>query len=236
VLTTATSTTTAGGDAPAPAGGTTTTVAESAPTITNDRTTLQAVHDALYVTRVPSNLTPSVGGALNDMPVIYDNDCHAGFSTVTPKDCVFGDPASTTVIGLYGDSHAAQWFPAFEKVAIKNKWKLVTYTKRGCPPVDIEVYSKVLGKVYTECNPWRANVMKKMQADGVQVVFVASFDRLLDATTRIPIWQKPWRDGLQGTVDVLRALAITPVLVEDTPFPGQDVPTCLVPCRHVERA
>lgn len=227
VLTTATSTTTAGGDAPAPAGGTTTTVAESAPMITNDRTTLQAVHDALYVTRVPSNLTPSVGGALNDMPVIYDNDCHAGFSTVTPKDCVFGDPASTTVIGLYGDSHAAQWFPAFEKVAIKNKWKLVTYTKRGCPPVDIEVYSKVLGKVYTECNPWRANVMKKMQADGVQVVFVASFDRLLDATTRIPIWQKPWRDGLQGTVDVLRALAITPVLVEDTPFPGQDVPTCL---------
>ncbi|MEY3588944.1 MAG: hypothetical protein RJA47_1540 [Actinomycetota bacterium] len=227
VLTTATSTTTAGGDAPAPAGGTTTTVAESAPMITNDRITLQAVHDALYVTRVPSNLTPSVGGALNDMPVIYDNDCHAGFSTVTPKDCVFGDPASTTVIGLYGDSHAAQWFPAFEKVAIKNKWKLVTYTKRGCPPVDIEVYSKVLGKVYTECNPWRANVMKKMQADGVQVVFVASFDRLLDATTRIPIWQKPWRDGLQGTVDVLRALAITPVLVEDTPFPGQDVPTCL---------
>ena len=226
-LTAGTTTSVAGVPVSTLPGGTTTTTPAVAPTIINDRTTPQAVRDALYVTRVPSNLTPSVGGAVNDMPVIYDNDCHAGFGATTPKDCVYGDPASTTVIGLYGDSHAAQWFPAFEKVAIKNKWKLITYTKRGCPPVDIEVYSKVLGKVYKECNPWRANVMKKMKTDGVQVVFVASFDRLLDATSRIPIWQKPWRDGLQGTVDGLRALAITPVLVEDTPFPGQDVPTCL---------
>jgi peptidoglycan/LPS O-acetylase OafA/YrhL len=226
-LTTGTTTTVAGVPVSTLPGETTTTVPGVAPTIINDRTTPQAVRDALYVTRVPSNLTPSVGGALNDMPVIYDNDCHAGFGATTPKDCVYGDATSTTVVGLYGDSHAAQWFPAFEKVAIKNKWKLITYTKRGCPPVDIEVYSKVLGKVYKECDPWRANVMKKMKADGVQVVFVASFDRLLDATTRIPIWQKPWRDGLQGTVDALRGLAITPVLVEDTPFPGQDVPTCL---------
>ena len=226
-LTTATSTTVAGVPASTLPGETTSTVEVQAPTITNDRATLQAVHDALYVTRVPSNLTPSMGGALNDMPVIYDNDCHAGFGVSKPKDCVFGDPASTTVIGLYGDSHAAQWFPAFEKIAIKHKWKLVTYTKRGCPPADVEVYSKVLGKVYTDCNPWRANVLEKMKTDGVQVVFVASFDRLLDATTRIPIWQKPWRDGLQGTVDVLRGNGITPVLVEDTPYPGQDVPTCL---------
>ena len=208
-------------------GETTTLVAGTAPVITNDRTTLQAVHDALYVTRVPSNLTPSMGGALNDMPVIYDNGCHAGFGVTKPKDCVFGDASSSTVIGLYGDSHAAQWFPAFEKIAIKHKWKLITYTKRGCPPAGIEVYSKVLGKVYTDCNPWRANVLAKMKSDGVKVVFVASFDRLLDATSRIPIWQKPWRDGLQGTLDTLRGSGITPVLIEDTPYPGQDVPTCL---------
>ena len=188
---------------------------------------IQPIADALYAMNVPPNLKPSLSGALGDQPVIYENDCHAGFSMVKPKDCVYGDPASSVVVGLYGDSHAAQWFPAFEKVAIKNKWRLVTYTKRGCPPADIEVYSKVLGKVYRECGPWRRNVLAKMKADGVQVVFVAAFDRLLDATTRIPVWQKPWRDGLQGTVDTLRAAGITPVLVEDTPWPGQDVPTCL---------
>ncbi len=207
--------------------GTVTTVAPPAPVLPRDGTPVQPVVEALYVSRVPSNLQPSLGGALGDMPTIYNDDCHAGFGVTEPKDCVFGDPASTTVVGLYGDSHAAEWFPAFEKVAIKNKWRLITYTKRGCPPVDIEVYSKVLGKVYKECGPWRENTIEKMRTDGVKVVFVAAFERLLDATSRIPIWQKPWRDGLRGTFDTLRGAGITPVLVEDTPYPDQDVPTCL---------
>jgi peptidoglycan/LPS O-acetylase OafA/YrhL len=215
---------------PAPDGGagaTTTTAPAAAPVLPRGGAPIQPVVDALYVSRVPSNLQPSLGGALGDMPTIYNDDCHAGFGVTEPKDCVFGDPASTTVVGLYGDSHAAEWFPAFEKVAIKNKWRLITYTKRGCPPADIEVYSKVLGKVYKECGPWRENTIEKMRTDGVKVVFVAAFERLLDAESRIPIWQKPWRDGLRGTFDTLRAAGITPVLVEDTPYPDQDVPTCL---------
>ena len=203
------------------------TTAPVAPALPGESATIQPVADALYGMNVPPNLSPSLSGALGDQPVIYGNECHAGFSVVEPKDCVFGDPTSSVVVGLYGDSHAAQWFPAFEKVAIKNKWRLITYTKRGCPPVDVEVYSKVLGKVYTECGPWRRNVERKMVADRVKVVFVAAFDRLLDAQTRIPIWQKPWRDGLRATFATLRGAGITPVLVEDTPYPNQDVPTCL---------
>ncbi|MFM9131931.1 MAG: SGNH hydrolase domain-containing protein, partial [Actinomycetota bacterium] len=206
---------------------TTTTTVATAPVLPRGGTPITPVADALYVSRVPSNLQPSLGGALGDMPTIYNDDCHAGFGVTEPKDCVFGDPASGTVVGLYGDSHAAEWFPAFEKVAIKNKWRLITYTKRGCPPADIEVYSKVLGKVYKECGPWRDNTIEKMKVDGVKVVFVAAFERLLDAGSRIPIWQKPWRDGMRGTFATLRAAGITPVLVEDTPYPGQDVPTCL---------
>ncbi len=212
---------------PPAAGSTSTTVAQVAPVLPAGTATIQPVADALYGMNVPPNLKPSLSGALGDQPVIYGNECHAGFSVTEPKDCVFGDPASPVVVGLYGDSHAAQWFPALEKVAIKNKWRLITYTKRGCPPVDVEVYSKVLGKVYTECGPWRRNVERKMVADGVKVVFVTAFDRLLDAQTRIPIWQKPWRDGLRATFAALRDSGITPVLVEDTPYPNQDVPTCL---------
>jgi hypothetical protein len=112
-------------------------------------------------------------------------------------------------------------------VAKTRGWKLITYTKRGCPPVDIATYSKVLGKVYNECAPWRKNVMKQMVADGVQVVFVAHFDRLLSATTRVPMWQKEWRAALQKSLGDFKTLNITPVLLEDTPYPGQDVPTCL---------
>jgi hypothetical protein len=188
---------------------------------------VDAIVQAMTATGLPSNITPSLQGSISDMPTIYSNNCHASFSAIQPKNCVYGDPASSTVIGLYGDSHAAQWFPAFEKMAIKRSWKLIIYTKRGCPPADIPTYSKVLGKVYKECAPWRENVLKQMVTDGVQTVFIAHFDRLLSASTRVPMWQKEWRTGLQSTIDQLTAKGITPVLMEDTPYPGQDVPTCL---------
>ena len=188
---------------------------------------IDAIVQAMNATGLPSNLTPSLQRVASDMPRIYNDGCHASFSAIRPQKCVFGDLTSSTVVGLYGDSHAAQWFPTFEKIAKERGWKFITYTKRGCPPADIPTYSKVLGKNYKECGPWRENVLKKMKTDGVQIVFIAHFNRLLSASTRLPMWQKEWRVGLQATVDAIKANGITPVLMEDTPYPGQDVPTCL---------
>lgn len=189
---------------------------------------MPAIVEAARATGLPGNLTPSLSAVYSDQPVVYRNGCHVNFSTVKPKPtCAFGDTTSSTVIGLYGDSHAAQWFPAFEKIAIKRKWNLRVYTKRGCPPAEIPVFSSVLGRPYPECRTWRKNVLDAMVADGVKFAFVLHFDRLLSASTRKPMWQKEWREGLQGTIDALKARGITPVLVEDTPYPGQMVPLCL---------
>ena len=206
---------------------TTTTLVPTAPNLPSRGEPVPAIVEAASMTGLPGNLTPSLQRALSDMPIIYNNNCHAGFSAIRPKNCVFGNETSPIVVGLYGDSHAAQWFPAFEKVAIKRNWKLITYTKRGCPPAEIPTFSSVLGKVYKECAPWRRNVLDQMVTDGVQVVFVAQFERLLSASTRKPMWQKEWREGLQGTVTELESRGIKPVLMEDTPYPGQNVPTCL---------
>jgi hypothetical protein len=160
-------------------------------------------------------------------PAVYGDDCHSNYGETKSGECIYGDKGSKKSIVLYGDSHAAQWFPALEKVAIKRGWKLITYTKRGCPPAEIPTYSSVLGKTYRECAPWRRNVLKQMVADGVKVVFVAHFDRLLSASTRKPMWQKEWREAMRGTIAALEGNGITPILVQDTPYPGQDIPTCL---------
>ena len=212
---------------PAGVAATTTTLVSTAPDLPSRGKPVPAIVAAASMTGLPGNLTPGLQSAISDMPIVYKNNCHAGFSALRPKKCVFGDETSSVVIGLYGDSHAAQWFPAFEKVAIKRKWKLITYTKRGCPPAEIPTYSSVLGKVYKECAPWRRNVLDQMVADGVQVVFVAHFERLLSASTRKPMWQKEWREGLQGTVTEIESRGMKPVLMQDTPYPGQDIPTCL---------
>ena len=198
-----------------------------APTLPPLSAPIEPIVQAMNITGLPSNLTPKLQSALMDQPVIYGNGCHLGFGAVSPKPCYFGDKESTTVVGMYGDSHMAQWFPTLNKVAKERKWKLVVYTKRGCPPADVPVYSKVLGKVYTQCPQWRRNVMEQMKIDGVKVVFVAHFDRLLDAESRIPIWQKNWREGMQKTIDDLSAAGIRPIIMQDTPYPGQMIPACL---------
>lgn len=223
---TVTSTTVSGVLATAPTLAPTTTV-PAAPVLPSSAPVIEAIVAAAATTGLPSNLEPNLDAVRNDMPRIYSNGCHAGFGATVPKRCVVGDETSSVVVGVYGDSHAAQWFPMFEKIAIKRKWKLIYYTKRGCPPADIEVYSSVLGKVYKECGPWRANVLDRMVEDQVKVVFVAHFDRLLSAATKTPPWQKEWRAGLRGTLEALESRGIVPVLMEDTPWPGQDVPTCL---------
>jgi len=205
----------------------TTQTVPTPPTLPGPSAPIGAVVAAASTTGLPSNLEPNLNNVRNDMPRIYSNGCHVWFGATVPKRCVVGDENSDVVVGVYGDSHAAQWFPMFEKIAIKRKWRLIYYTKRGCPPARIEVYSSVLGKVYRECGPWRENVLRRMESDGVKVVFVAHFDRLLSATTKTPPWQKEWRAGLQATLDELESRGIVPVLMEDTPWPGQDVPTCL---------
>lgn len=199
----------------------------TAPTLPPITRAIQPVIDSLTIERVPQNLTPSLGRVYLDEPEIYENNCHVNFGSTQPKDCVYGNPESTKVVGLYGDSHAAQWFPALKLAAEQNDWKLIIYTKRGCPPANILTYSSVLGQTYTQCGEWRKNVKKKMRADGVKVVLVVHFDRLLSASNQLPIWQKDWREGLQTTIKEIRRIGAEPVLFADTPYPGRDVPTCL---------
>ncbi len=213
---------------PSPAESTTTIPAvPTAPTLPPITRAIPPVIESLTIKRVPQNLTPTLGRVYLDEPEIYKNNCHVNFGSTQPKNCVYGNPDSTKVVGLYGDSHAAQWFPALKLAAEQNDWKLIVYTKRGCPPANILTYSSVLGQTYTQCGDWRKNVKKKMRADGVKVVLVVHFDRLLSASNQLPIWQKDWRDGLQTTIKELRRIGAEPVLFADTPYPGRDVPTCL---------
>lgn len=206
---------------------TSTTALSTTPTLAPLSGPIEAISQAVLNNVVPSNITPKLSAAVLDESRIYKNGCHTSFSSTMQKDCVFGNKNGAIVVGLYGDSHAAEWFPTIEKVAIKRGWKLISYTKRGCPPAEIPTFSKVLGHNYTQCEPWRKNVLKKMVNDKVQVVLVANFDRLLSATNRLPVWEKDWRTGLQGTIDALKSRDIVPILVQDTPYPGQDIPTCL---------
>jgi hypothetical protein len=73
------------------------------------------------------------------IPVIYDNACDTDESIPKKFGCDFGDLNSKKLVMLVGDSHAAQWFPGFEKASLIRGAKLRVATKSGCPAVLIAI-------------------------------------------------------------------------------------------------
>ena len=66
---------------------------------------------------VPPDLQPPLVKASRDLPAIYADGCVASELARASGTCVYGVPASHTTVVLFGDSHAAQWFPALDRLA-----------------------------------------------------------------------------------------------------------------------
>lgn len=127
---------------------------------------------------IPSNLEPSLDTSGKSTPAVYENGCHVGLLRTTPKEpCRFGDTTSRYVVVLFGDSHAAQWFPALEKVAQDNGWALVSFTKSDCPSSDLTLWNDTLNRRYVECDLWRRNVIRRIDEMQPDVVIMANRSR-----------------------------------------------------------
>lgn len=179
---------------------------------------------------VPGDLVPSLVAARTDIPAIYANGCHLSQPATELLECAFGDPASATTVVLFGDSHAAQWFPALERLATDRSWRLVSLTKSGCTPATITVWNTNLKRPYTECDQWRDSVVARIAGERPALVMVASSHPYPSAGTDGPL---PADDGtalaggLATTLDRLVASAGAVALIADTPKFDFDPPECL---------
>jgi hypothetical protein len=188
------------------------------------------LQQAAIVENVPANLTPSLGSARSDKPAIYADGCILSNGQVTAKECVYGDPASARTIVLFGDSHAAQWFPALQDMSLRNHWRLEVLTKKGCPTADIPIADPARGP---ECGPWRTSVLARLTDEHPALVIMSAYRY---KTTNAAIGSNPdevWRNGMQLTLDHVRPLADNVLVLGDTPTPLNDVPGCVA--SHLRR-
>jgi peptidoglycan/LPS O-acetylase OafA/YrhL len=166
---------------------------------------------------LPTSLQPSLAKAGDDLG---GNKCRTPISSSTPIDCVAGDPDGSSTVVLFGDSHANQWFNALDAIAKESHWRLVPYTKGGCPPPYYpNFYLDELKRVYTECYAWRDAVFARIAALHPSLVVIGSEARVQAKDA-----------GPGATTDLVRTLRATGAKVaflEDTPFPGFQVPDCL---------
>jgi peptidoglycan/LPS O-acetylase OafA/YrhL len=176
-----------------------------------------ALEEAAANDLVPSNLRPSLRDAYDDRPGIYRDGCLLGGNETQPGECVYGTPGAATTVVLFGDSHAAQWFPAFESVARRHGWELVVMTKQACPTGDVPL--QIAGQT-SECRRWREKVLERLRSIEPDLLVMASF-RYRGTNASM------WRDGLATTMAAFRPVADRVLILGDTPTPKGDVPSCV---------
>jgi peptidoglycan/LPS O-acetylase OafA/YrhL len=167
--------------------------------------------------------------ARDDVPTIYRSGCHLAYGDTEAPDCSFGDLSSNQTIALFGDSHAAQWFTAVEKVARDRGWKLVALTKSSCPAASVQVLLPALNRKYVECDAWRESTISRLIALHPIAVIMASSSLYLaqGESAGQSVSPAEWMAGTRRTLSRLSGAGVSTVVLRDDPYPGFDVPTCL---------
>ncbi len=175
---------------------------------------------------VPGNLDPPLSEAGADGEPLFSDGCLLGFTEVQAAPCVFGDPGSATTMVLFGDSHAAMWFPAADAVAKARHWRLLVWAKATCPPVDVTIVSPDLGRTYSECDEWRTEVTSLIVAARPALVVLGiapNYDPLYDITQD----GAQWLAGLSRSVTALQASGAKVLVLGPVESPDWVVPDCL---------
>ena len=181
---------------------------------------------SLAVQDVPANLEPSLPDADADEPPVFVDGCLDSYTDSSLRPCVFGDTTASTTVVLFGDSHAAMWFPAVEQAAEKFDWRLITWTKATCPPFPLPIFSPELGRTFTECDDWRADVLSQIAAIHPALVILGVARHYTDIYNFTP-YSPVWLSGLGQEVGDIRSLGAQVVVFGPVPKPPFDVPGCL---------
>jgi peptidoglycan/LPS O-acetylase OafA/YrhL len=156
-----------------------------------------------------------------DISPVYARGCHVDIPAVQAVLCEGGLPTSVRTVVLFGDSHAAHWFPALERLAKESGWRLLSITKSGCPAVGVTVVNATLRRDYVECDRWREDALRRIRDLKPDLVVISN-----SGTKRFPA--PLWEAGMRRTLQALEEVgARRLVVLRDTPAPGFDVPVCL---------
>lgn len=178
-------------------------------------------------TIVSSSVRPTLSSAPADVERLWRDGCFASQRTTTPKSgCIYGKATGTFRVALVGDSHASAWFPAVERVAITRGWRLETFVKSSCVPVDMRLYSPYLGREYTECRTYMNAVIRRLAARPPDLLIITAARiaiypiRSVDSTTSAKV------NAFARMINKLKAKQ--KLILGDVPWPGgQDVVACL---------
>lgn len=160
-----------------------------------------------------------------EKPAVYGDGCHVNYGETKSGYCTYGDKNSSQTIVLYGDSHAAQWFPTLEQLANERGFKLISLTKSACPAVDSKRPDQGAFKM-VHCTKWRENSIERIAKIKPMAVITGNFQYFTPANEKVSraTW---WSDGQRKLLRDLRGTTKHLIYLSDTPRPLRDIPNCL---------
>jgi peptidoglycan/LPS O-acetylase OafA/YrhL len=160
-----------------------------------------------------------------EKPAVYGDGCHVNYGEDKSGKCTYGEIGSKTKIVLYGDSHAAQWFPTLEALAREKGFELISLTKSACSSVDSPRPDQGAFK-NSDCEKWRENSIKRIQNIKPAAVIVSSF-QYFTPPSGYPSKTQWWKDGQRRLLADLQGSSQNLIYISDTPRPLRDIPNCL---------
>jgi peptidoglycan/LPS O-acetylase OafA/YrhL len=167
---------------------------------------------------VPSNITPQLSAVAGGEPVTYANGCHRSQWSTDPAGCVVGINPRAPVVVLFGDSHAAHWYPALSVLADQGLIRLDNRTKSACPPEQIHIPH------YPRCDVWREGVIDDIAASPPSLILLGSWASGYLQGDDDP--KTHWRKALASTLSRLPRESRVAVFA-DTPSIGVPPSFCL---------
>jgi peptidoglycan/LPS O-acetylase OafA/YrhL len=186
------------------------------------------LREGVRTRRVPSNLTPPLTDASKAVSLIVSNGCSLQDAGTRSKPCVYGDTGSHTSVVLFGDSHAAAWFPALNTISKQKHWRLVDLTKAGCPAAAVAVRRH--NAPYRNCTAWRRNAEQQIKAMDPALVFMATSRYVGGAKplSGVPTgYGNTWENGMAATFRALHSTAHRVLFISDGPRLSQSAPDCV---------
>jgi peptidoglycan/LPS O-acetylase OafA/YrhL len=180
------------------------------------------------VIRLPADVRPALANARGDEERLRRDGCLAFEGVTRPGECVYGDPQGALTVALVGDSHAAQWFPALERIGLARHWRIVTFVKVACPFLDMRVGNIALKREYRECAAWNDATAARLRAIKPDLTLVS-----MSRFAIHPILARDASLAAQGAA-LARMIDRVPgrvAVIVDTPDAGRDIPGCLA--RHL---
>jgi hypothetical protein len=163
-------------------------------------------------------------------PITYENGCHLNYHQSISPLCEFGKLDSTKTVVLYGDSHAAQWFPALNKLADEKGFKLVNLTKSACPSIAV-TRASVGAFQMQNCQEWRSSAISRIAVMKPDLVILSSFEHYspIGDPRKVEEW---WVAGSKKSYQILQPLSPKLIYLLDTPLPERNIPDCLATTRE----